>query len=521
MDQFDQHRVQWYKIDIAPMKYLLGIDIGTYSSKGVLLSSEGRIIAEASVEHDLIIPRMGYAEHDAEKTWWGDFRTICGSLFSPSAKTGVNPSDVAGVGVSGIAPCVLPVDPEGRPLRNAILYGVDTRARAETTALNNHLGPEWIRDHAGTDLDSQSAGPKILWLRDHEPELWARTHGFMTASTFLAHRLTGEWAIDHYTAAFYSPLYDLAAQSWNERAVEHICPDKRLPPPAWATDVIGTVHAAASEETGLAVGTPVVVGTADAAAEAVGAGVTGPGDTMLMMGSSVFIISWTTSLPSDGLFWSAPALTPGPYAVAAGMATAGSVTRWFRDRFGGGDYEQLMADAAGVAPGAEGLLALPYFSGERTPISDPLARGIIAGLTLSHTQAHVYRALLESVGFGIRHNLDLLAKANVSTTALTAIGGGTRNPVWMQIISDVLGREITARHTAGASFGDAVLAGVGTGILPNLDHAKEWVTEGTPFRPDAGRHRLYDSIYPDYLALYTRTREIIHRLAEQNDKESP
>ena len=513
--------MQWYKIDTAPMKYLLGVDIGTYGSKGVLLSSEGELVAEASVEHDLLIPRIGYAEHNAEQTWWGDFIAICRIVLSNAAGTGVRPADIAGVGVSGIAPCVLPVDRDGRPLRNAILYGVDTRATSEIEALNNALGMNWIREHAGTDLDSQSAGPKILWLRNHEPDVWARTHTFMTASTFLAYQLTGAGSIDHYTAAFYSPLYDLPEQGWNERAVGLICPGKLLPTPAWATDVIGTVHAAASEATGLAIGTPVVAGTADAAAEAIGAGVTRPGDTMLMIGSSVFIISWTTTLPSDGLFWSAPALTPGPYAVAAGMATAGSVTRWFRDEFGHTDYGELSDDAGRIAPGAEGLLALPYFSGERTPISDPRARGVIAGLTLSHTRAHMYRALLESVAFGIRHNLELLTAAGVPTAALTAIGGGTKNAIWMQIISDVLGRELSARHTAGASFGDAILAGVGTGILPDLERAKDWVPEGTSFRPEADRHRLYDGVYPDYLALYTSTRDIIHRLADQKERKSP
>lgn len=510
------------------MKYLLGVDIGTYSSKGVLLSSEGELVAEATVEHDLLIPQIGYAEHDAEQTWWGDFIHICRTILSSTpdgspAPGGIAATDIAAVGVSGIAPCVLPVDRDGRPLRNAILYGVDTRATAEIDTLNNDLGIDWIRGHAGTDLDSQSAGPKILWLRNHEPDVWKKTHTFMTASTYLAYRLTGACSVDHYTAAFYSPLYDLATLGWNERAIGAVCPDKLLPKPAWATDVIGTVQAEASEATGLAAGTPVVTGTADAAAEAVGAGVTRPGDTMLMIGSSVFIISWTSALRSGGLFWSAPALEPGPYAVAAGMATAGSLTRWFRDELGAGtaDYQRLMEDAARIAPGAEGLLALPYFSGERTPISDPHARGVIVGLTLSHTRAHIYRALLESVAYGVRHNLETLAESNVPTAALTAIGGGTKNPVWMQIFSDVLGREITVRHTAGASFGDAILAAVGAGILPDLEHAREWVPEGTLFQPAVGRRRFYDSIYSDYLGLYTSTRDIIHRLTDQTRRERP
>lgn len=522
------------------MNYVLGVDIGTYSSKGVLLSADGEVVAEAAAQHELSMPEDGHVEHDAERIWWGDFRTITRELLETP---GVRAADIAAVGASGIAPCVLPVDGSGTPLRPAILYGVDTRATAEIHWLNDRLGTDWVLRHARTRLDSQSAGPKILWVRNHEPEVWKSTRCIMTASGYLAFRLTGNTAIDHYTAAFYAPLYDLESRQWNAEASRVICPLELLPRLAWTSDVIGKVTREAARETGLSEGTPVIAGTADASAEAVGAGVTEIGDTMIMFGSSVFMINWSRTLPGDGVFWSAPALTPETFAVAAGMSTAGSLTRWFRDQLGPGagrgergsadgaadsddagalarDYQELMAAAAAVAPGSEGLLALPYFSGERTPIKDPLARGVIAGLTLRHTRAQIYRALLESVAMGVRHNVERMEESGVSHRNLVTIGGGTKNGLWMQIVADVLGRRHTARHTAGASFGDAILAAAGSGMLESLSAARRWVPAGTSYTPDSDRHALYTEMFDDYLRLYEATREIIHRRASARDPRS-
>ncbi|MFP4374646.1 MAG: FGGY-family carbohydrate kinase [Spirochaetaceae bacterium] len=507
------------------MSCFLGIDIGTYSSKGVLVAADGSIVARHSVPHDLDIPRPGRAEHDAEGVWWHDFVSISNALLE---KGDVPAGEVAAVGTSGIAPCVLPLSADGRPLRPAILYGIDTRATAEIEQLNRELGVEWIVEHSGCELSAQSAGPKILWIKHHEPEVWKEARHFVTSTSYLVYRLTGELAVDHYTAAFFGPLYDIEERGWSRDGCAPVCRPDQLAEPIWTTDVAGRVGANAAAETGLAEGTPVIAGTADAASEAVSAGVLEPGDTMVMYGSSVFIIRLFDTRPRGGVFWPAPSLVPGTFALAAGMSTTGAVTQWFREEFGaeeraaeeaGGEnaYAALARRADEVPAGAEGLLALPYFSGERTPLNDPDARGVIAGLTLRHSRAHIYRAFLEGVAFGVRHNLEEMAAsaegdgAGGAANAVVAIGGGAANRPWMQIVADVLGRPHTVRSTPGASYGDAALAAVGAGG-GSLGDIAAWVPPGETVEPTAARG-VYERLFPLYRDLYRSSADTVHALA--------
>jgi xylulokinase len=303
-----------------------------------------------------------------------------------------------------------------------------------------------------------------------------------------------------------------------------ICPASFLPELKWSTEVVGQVSAKAAAETGLAAGTPVTAGTCDAAAEAVSAGVVSPGDTMLMYGSTIFLVKICEALPQTGTLWPAVFLEPNSYALAAGMATGGAITRWFRDQFGQSEidleervgknaYASLAEMAAQVPPGAGGLLALPYFSGERTPIHDPLARGIIAGLTLRHSRSQLYRALLEGVAYGIRHNLEALAEHSEQPAKLVAIGGGAKNRTWLQIVSDVVGQTQWVPESPGASYGDALLAGVAVGILEDLRAVQEWLGEPGLVTPDPDAHAIYDKYYALYREFYPATREVAHSLA--------
>jgi xylulokinase len=509
------------------MPFLLGIDIGTYEAKGVLTDVRGRILAQTTRGHTLSLPKPGWAEHDAEGVWWTGFVELTRQLIR---QAGVNPAEIAGVACSAIGPCVLPLDETGRPLRPAILYGIDTRAIDEIAELTELLGAEAIIATGGAELSAQSAGPKIRWLQRHEPELWARTRHVVTSTSYLVFRLTGRLVIDHYTATTYSPLYDLHRQQWSAAGLAALCDADRLPTLAWTTAIAGEVTPIAARETGLAAGTPVIVGTADAAAEAVGAGVVTPGDTMLMYGTTLFFIEICAKLPSSSTLWPAVSLVPKSYAVAAGMSTAGALTRWFRDQFaaearageaagGPNAYAALADEASQIDPGAEGLLVLPYFSGERTPLNDPLARGLVAGLTLAHTRGHLYRALLEGVAFGIRHNLEALAAAGEPAQRLVAIGGGTQNRLWLQIVSDVTGLVQNVRHTPGAAYGDAFLAGVGVGLLPDLAAIHEWLGAVTDqVQPSAARAAHYAVYYQLYRQLYEDSRTVVHQLAKLGQK---
>ena len=495
---------------------LLGIDVGTYSSKATLTALDGTVLRTAAVPHDIRIPQPGHVEQDADAVWWHGLCALCRMIFASGPYT---PGDVAGVAVSAIGPCLLPLDAAMRPLRAGILYGVDTRATAQIAAMQARLGQQAIFQHSRMDLTSQAIGPKIAWLKEHEPEVWARTAKLTTASSYLVYRLTGEHRIDHHTASHYMPLYNPASGTWDDALGSGLLPDMGwLPALGWCDEVAGHVTPQAALECGLQAGTPVAVGAVDALSEAISVGVVEPGDLMVMYGSTTFFVLVQNQPTPDPRVWTVAGAWPGQYNLAAGMGTTGSLTRWFRDEMArdlpdADAYPQLFADAAAVAPGAHGLLVLPYFSGERTPINDPLARGVIAGLDLSHRREHVFRALLEGVGFGVRHNLETFAALGAPVRRMVAVGGGAQTDVWLQIVSDIAGVEqIVPRTTIGASYGNAFLAGCAAGAIGRADIAA-WVREGHRIQPNRQHQARYDTLFAQYLALYRGTRDVMHQLA--------
>ena len=430
------------------MNYYMGIDVGTYETKGMIVDETGRILLTESEPHQMEIPQPGFAEHDAEGTWWHDFCAVSLRLLE---KSGVSPAEIKAVGASAIAPCCLPVDEECRPLRKGILYGVDVRAGEQIERIKAEMGEEAILKRCGNPVTSQSAAPKILWVRENEPEIYEKAYKFITSTTYIVAKLTGEYKIDHYTAASFVPLYDLKKKDWDEENPGMFCRRDQLADILWTDEIAGKVTEKAARETGLAEGTPVIVGTADAAADAVGAGVFHPGDVMVMFGSSVFMIHVVPELTTDPRYWAGPYVFRDTYVVTSGMSTAGMLTRWFRDEFaqdllaqekagGKNAYDALMNEMEGIGPGSDGLIALPYFSGERTPINDPQAKGLFMGLTLAHTRGHLYQACLEGVAYGIGQHFRGYQEIGMETKRLIAVGGGTKTPKWMQIVSDVTGK---------------------------------------------------------------------------------
>lgn len=494
---------------------LLGIDVGTYSSKGVLVTPAGEVVKSAVVEHGLDIPQAGWAEQDADAVWWHDVKALCRKLLDKAPYSG---KDVAAVALSAIGPCLVPLDGQGRPLRKGILYGIDTRASEEIALLNAELGEADILDFSGMALTSQAIGPKILWLKRREPEIWAQTARLTTASSYLVYRLTGEHVIDRHTASHYMPLFDIRSLQWSERFAAAIAPLSMLPRLAWSDEQAGEVTQTAAAETGLQPGTPVAVGAVDALSEAISVGVTQPGDLMIMYGSTTFFILVLDRPLPNPTTWTTAGAFAGQYNLAAGMATTGALTRWFRDELGKDlpadeAYAALFAEAKAIPAGAEGLLVLPYFSGERTPINDPKARGVIAGLSLHHRRAHLFRAVLEGVSLGIRDNLEAFRALGAPITRLVAVGGGTKGDTWVQITSDVTGEpQALPVTTIGASFGDAFLAGLVGGHLKHEDLAR-WVGAARTVTPDPTLKPLYDARYALYRHLYSATREIVHALA--------
>ena len=507
-----------------PQDLLLGIDIGTYESKGVLTTITGEVIAQVAVPHQLLFPRAGWAEHDPELTWWGDFCTITKQLLSTP---GVVAADIKGVGISAIGPDVLPIDENFNPLRMGILYGVDTRAVKEIDELNAKYGEDEIFNATANCLSSQSTGPKILWIKKNEPEVYKKARWFVDATTFIVARLTSRVVIDHFSAGCMVPMYDPWSNKWSDRFCEDFVNLEQLPEILWSHELAGRVTSKASELTGLAEGTPVSVGTIDAGAEALSVGVTKPGEMMMMYGSTIFMIQVTDNDQArEKRLWAGPYLFPGTWCLLAGMATSGSLTRWFRDQFapelvaaeksgGASAYAELVKEAAETKPGAEGVIVLPYFSGERTPVMDPRAKGMIFGLSLTHSRGHIFRAILEGMGHGVKQHVDLFTSIGARPKTIKSVGGGTKNSIWLQAISDISGvPQEVAPLTFGASYGDALLSGVAVGLVSSPEEIRTWQGKARTINPDEKLAETYRPLSEIYTSLYDATKNQMHKLHE-------
>ncbi len=506
-----------------PEAYLLGVDVGTYSSKGVLVTLAGEVVASHVAPHEMDNPRPGHFEHDADAVWWGDFVAITRAILQ---KSGIDPGDILSIGTSAIGSCVLPIDAEGNPLRPGILYGIDTRAVAEIETLQELVDTREIPGLEGLKLTSQASGPKILWIRNHEPAVFEKTRWFLTSQAYIVYQLTGVPSIDIYTAGGYAPFFRPNPPGWVAEMGDVIASLDTLPDFYWSHEVVGEVTPRAAEMTGLAAGTPVIAGTTDAAAEAVSAGLAEVGDLMIMFGSTIFFIQKTEKLIRPERFWASNFLSEGTYAFLGGMSAAGSLTRWFLESFGqpekqaeeagGPNAYAGLAELAGQSPpGARGLVALPYFEGERTPLHDPKAQGLLFGLSLKHTRADVYRAILESVAYGIRHNIEGMKAEGVTARRILAVGGGTKNLPWMRIVSDVAGISLNIpEQQIGASYGDAFMAGLGVGVFDGYQDISRWVKMEHVIPPREDHDAVYQFNYQLYLDLYEHNRELMHRLSE-------
>ena len=497
------------------MRFYLGIDIGTFESKGVMVDGEGRIVAFASRPHKMLVPQPGWAEHRPKQDWWGDFIFVCKKLLTES---NVPPEAIRAVGTSAIGPCMLPVDEDGEALSNAALYGVDVRAATEIRELTAVIGAKRILERCGNALTSQSVGPKILWLKKNRTEIFAKAAKIVTSTTYLVQKLTGECVIDHYSAANFSPLYVVDRQDWSTELAPDIIAIDRLPKLLWTTDIAGQVTRKAARATGLAVGTPVIAGTIDAASEALSVGVVRPGDMMVMYGSTIFTIMLSKGRIEDARLWYAPWLFAGEHGSMAGLSTSGTLTHWFRENTAREldpphALTRLAREAESSPPGAKGLVVLPYFSGERTPIHDPQAKGVIFGLNLTHDRSDIYRALLEGIAYGTNHIVETYRDIGQMPRKLLAVGGGTRNKVWSQATSDISGMvQTVCEKTIGACYGDAFLAALAVGDVRKKD-ILAWNPEDRRIVPDRKNRAVYQRQYRVFKKLYRQTRELMAELS--------
>ena len=493
------------------MPLLLGLDIGTTSTIGILIDAEGGLRATASRPSELVSRHPNWAEEDPE-AWWRNVRALVPELL---AAAGAEAGGIAGVGVTGMVPTVILLDEAGRPLRFSIQQN-DARAVAEIDEMKAAIDPDAFFAKTGGSINQQLVAPKLRWLERHEPDAFARTARVLGSYDYITHRLTGGYSVEQ-NWALESGFMDISRGTFDESlvALGGIAPD-RLPALRASHEPVGEVTPEAAAETGLAAGTSVVAGCADHIASAYVAGATSDGDLVTKFGGAGDIMLSCSRAETDPRLFIDFHIVPGLFFSNGCMAASGSVLNWIVRHLA--KAEAAEAEAAGrrvhallderaatAPPGAGGVVLLPYFLGEKTPLHDPNARGTIVGLGLHHGLPHVWRAALESVAFGFRHHTEVFAEMGLSIGRVLACDGGAASDLWLQITADVLGRPVQRLlNHPGSCLGAAFVAGMGVGALDDWGAITDYVRPERSFEPDPEAARVYDDAYAIYRDLYRR-----------------
>ena len=495
-------------------EFVLGIDVSTTATKALLLDREGEVRGIASSDYDYASPQPLWAEQDPA-LWWD---AACSSIRAVLAETGVPASSIVAVGAAGQMHGLVLLDAADEVIRPAILWN-DQRTAAECDAIREAVGRERLIEITGNDALTGFTAPKLLWVREHEPEAWARARHMLLPKDYVRFRLTGEHAIDVADGAG-TILFDLRLRTWSDEVVSRLGLDpEMLPRTVEGPDVVGAINEDGAAATGLLAGTPVVGGAGDQAANAVGVGAVDPGIGAMSVGTSgvVFVPTASPAVEPEGRLHAFCHAAPETWHLMGVTLSAAGSLRWLRDTVAPDrSFENLVALAEDVPPGAEGLVFLPYLSGERTPHPDPLARGAFVGLTVRHGTEHLVRAVLEGVAFSLRDVFDLVRETSPEPLRdLRASGGGTKGALWRQIIADVLGVPLTLTHTAeGVATGGAILAAVAAGWYGSVGQASAaMVRVGSATEPGPGEG-AYDAAYAVYRDLYPALRLSFAALAQ-------
>lgn len=506
--------------------YIVTVDNGTSSTKTVLWTDEGVPVAEAEQAYSLQRPHPLWAEMDAN-VWWD---AVCSTIRQVMSKSGVEPADVVGVGVDGIGWTLLPVDRECNPLAPAMIW-LDRRAEEEAEWLRNLAQANDLVNLAANPLDSAYITPKILWLKEHRSDVFAAAHKFMTASGFIVARLTGEFTCD-YTQAYGYHFFDLRHDCWDPAAAELIgVPLEKMPALKSCTEIAGTITAQAAAQTGLAAGTPVITGCLDAAAGALGAGVTRRGQTLDQGGQAGGMALSVEQVTVDPQLIFSHHVLPGQYLLQSGTVGGGSLA-WFRDILGhnsnaGNPFELFSAQVAQTEPGAGGLLFIPYMAGERTPIWSSTARGVFFGLSYSTGRGDMLRAIMEGCAFAVYDNLKVAERLGATVVEWLGSGGATRSAEWCQIKADVTGKPFVVARRAdsregGHTLGLFAMAAYAVGIESDIGACVErLLPQRQVFYPHPERHALYEQLFEVYMSVSRKLMQDFDRLAAITGEQLP
>ncbi|MET3924203.1 FGGY-family carbohydrate kinase [Devosia sp. 2618] len=491
------------------MAFVVGFDIGTTSTIGILIELPSRVVAVVKRSVTLSTPHAAWAEEDPAQ-WWSNLCEISRELI---ARSGVGPGQIKAVGVAGMLPAVVLLDAEGQLLRPSIQQS-DGRAGQEVIDLKAEADEVAFIAKAGNGINQQLVGAKLRWLERHEPEVFSRIHTVLGSYDYINFKLTGERSIDR-NWALEAGFVNVQTHELDDDLINfaHIgrC---NLPPMHRSEEIVGHISKQASAETGLAVGTPVVAGAADHIASAYAAGVTRPGDILFKFGGAVDVLVSTDIVAPDSRMYLDYHLVPGLYMPNGCMSTGGSGLNWFAANFASSlassdDHDGLLKTldrlAGSVAPGSDGLIFLPYFLGEKTPIHDPALRGTLTGLSFTHGVGHVWRALLEGYGYAIAHHVEVFTEMGHSVTNCYVSDGGSSSDVWMQMVSDILQRPLQrlSGHP-GSCLGAAWIAAIGAGLEDDWGKVSSFITKSKSFEPNQANAGIYSRGYNKFRDLGRR-----------------
>ncbi len=499
-------------------EFLVGCDVGTSGTKAVVMDVEGNVLGTKYVEYPLMTPRPGWAEHDPQWYW----NAVADTIRSSIQQSHVNPKDIKGVSISALSPACILVDKNLRPLQMAHIW-MDRRATRECDWMREKIGEDRVFELSANPIDGYYATAKLLWEKNNRPELYKQAYKMQTAADYPAMKLTGKAVTDYSNASLIGIAFDVRKKRWDTDLLEEIGIDvDKMPEPYPCEEVIGEVTREAAGETGLAPGTPVVAGTVDCNAAWVAGGAVDPGDASLVMGTAgvLGIVHDEPKFTRHMITIVHTAYSKRCYTTLAALVSCGALIRYFRDHFGQAEleaqrllgvdaYNVMNLEAEKVPVGSDGLIVLPYFMGERTPIWAPLARGVLFGMSLAHTRGHVIRAFMEGVGYGLLHNFELIKASGLKIKMPMVIGeGGAHSRLWRQIIADILNIDgVYMKESKGAPVGNAVLAGVGVGIFKDFHIVKEWVKVTDEVHPIPENREYYMKLYKIYRALYEQLKD--------------
>lgn len=481
---------------------LLGIDVSTTGAKALLIDERGKVIISATTSLTLSTPRPMWSEQDPDDWWKG----IIQSIQQVLEQGGISGSAIAAIGLTGQMHGLVLLDGQGKVLRPAILWN-DQRTEAQCDTIRSKVGKKRLIQITGNDALTGFTAPKILWVKENEPEVFTKTQHILLPKDYIRFKLTSEFGIDR-AGGSGTILFDLRKRTWSDEILKALeIPKEWLPSTYEGPEITGYVSKQAAEETSLQEGTPVVGGGGDQAAQAVGVGAVQPGIIALTLGTSGVVFATTESPliePEGRLHAFCHALPLHWHFMGVMLSAAGSL-KWHRDALAPEmGFDELVDEAKPIPPGSEGLLFLPYLTGERTPYPDPSARGAWIGLTVRHTRAHLTRAVLEGVAFGIKDSFTLIQQAGLGEISQVRIsGGGAKSSLWQQIMADVLNTElVTVNTTEGAAYGAALLASVGADIFDSVPDACESTIKITGRTTSTDSNLVYKDYYQHYRALY-------------------